>query len=306
MPRNIPADMVTDLRSASGTMCFLLKFMPIGKAPFGLCSTNIDVPYDDGTGTGSDTGFITYRTATGFSPATTVSKSDLSVNNAEVNALIAQYPLDGVTMDAILRGEFDGCPFRQYLVNYKKLTTGRHIIVSGGTIGQISRIDNLACQIELRQLVQTLKQTSMVDLVSIGCRARFGDDHCKMPFVWNAAKVASVGAESDRTFNIVKPDGTTFSFADKYFEPGVAVWTSGDNEGFEIEVETFSAADQTVTLVFPTPTDIAVGDLLNVRRDCDKSREMCKAYNNIVNMRAEPDVPVGTGADAQAPTPSSA
>ncbi len=297
MPRTVPSTLITDLRGPSTTMGFLLRFAPRNGSPFGLTSANADIPYDDGDG------LITYRCAHGFTPSDTVTKSDLSVNNAEANSLIAQYPLDGVTMDAILRGDYDGARFKQYLINYNRLTPGLHSIISAGTIGQIARVDDIACQIELRSLFQTLKQTSMVELTSLSCRAKFGDNQCKLPFAWNAVKVQSVGAEADRTFNICAPDGTAFTFADGYFKPGIAVWTSGANEGFEIEVEEFVGATQTVTLVFPVPTDIQVGDLLNIRRDCAKSKAACIAYGNIINMRAEPEIPVGSGMDLQAPTP---
>lgn len=300
MPRTIPTQLLTDLRASATTMCYLLKIKPVSAPIFGVTSLDQDVTYDDGTGDGA----ITYLTRSGFTPSDVVTKADLSVNNAEVESLIAQYPLDGVTMDAILRGDYDGARFSQYLVNYNRLTPGLHVILSAGTIGQISRVDDLACQIELRSLLQMLKQTSMVELTSLSCRAKFGDSQCKLPFAWNAAKVQSIGAEADRTFSICAPDGTPFTFADGYFMPGIAVWTSGANDGFEIEVEEFDGATQTVTLVFPVPTDVQIGDLLNIRRDCAKSKAACIAYGNIVNFRGEPEIPVGTGTDLQAPTPS--
>lgn len=304
MPRSIPSGLITDLRSNATTMGFLLKFMPIDGTPFGLTSCNTDVTYDDGDGA------LVYRCAFGYTPFDTAQKSDLSVNNSEAASLIAQYPLDGVTMNAILRGDFDGCPFVQYLVNYENLTSGRHSIISSGTTGQISQVDQLACNIELRSLVQTLKQNTMVELTSINCRAKFGDSQCKLSFEWWNAEVVSVGAEADRTFGIEITDSNgSRVFGDGYFIPGVAVWESGDNEGFEIEIEEFSSSstgDQEITMVFPVPTDIQIGDTLRIRRDCAKSRPACIAYGNIVNYRGEPDIPVGTGADAQAPTPQSA
>lgn len=301
MPRSIPSGLITDLRSNATTMGFLLKFMPIGGTPFGLTSCNKDLDYNDGDGT------ITYRCAFGYTPFDTDQRSDLSVNNSQAASLIAQYPLDGVTMNAILRGDFDGCPFKQYLVNYENLTTGRHSVISAGTIGQISQVDQLACNIELRSLIQTLKQNTMVELTSVNCRAKFGDAQCKLLFDWMDATVTAVGAEADRTFSVSIMDSSgSRTLPDGYFVPGVAVWETGDNEGFEIEIEEFessSAGVQTITMVFPVPTDITVGDTLRVRRDCAKSRAACIAYDNLVNFRGEPDLPVGTGLDAQAPTP---
>lgn len=283
-------------------MGFLLKFMPIGGTPFGLTSCNKDLIYDDGAGS------ITYRCAAGYTPFDTDQRSDLSVNNSQAAGLIAQYPLDGVTINAILRGDFDGCPFKQYLVNYENLTTGRHAIISAGTIGQISQVDQLACNIELRSLIQTLKQNTMVELTSVNCRAKFGDAQCKLAFEWWNAEVTAVGDEADRTFSVSITDSNgARTFDTGFFVPGIAVWETGDNEGFEIEIEEFthaSSGDQEITMVFPVPTDITVGDTLRIRRDCAKSRQACIDYDNIVNFRGEPDLPVGTGLDAQAPTPT--
>jgi uncharacterized phage protein (TIGR02218 family) len=279
-------------------MGFLLKFMPIGGTQFGLTSCNKDLVYDDGEGA------LTYRCAFGYTPFDSDQRSDLSVNNSQAASLIAQYPLDGVTMNAILRGDFDGCPFKQYLVNYENLLSGRHSIISTGTIGQISQVDQLACNIELRSLIQTLKQNTMVELTSVNCRAKFGDAQCKVLFEWWNAEVTSIGAEADRTFSVAITDSNgSRTFDSGFFVPGVAVWETGDNAGFEIEIEEFDSASvsQDVTLVFPVPTDITVGDTLRIRRDCAKSRAACIAYDNVVNFRGEPDLPVGNGLDAQAP-----
>jgi uncharacterized phage protein (TIGR02218 family) len=156
------------------------------------------VEYDDGTLA------LTYRAKRGYTASDTVTKSDLSVNNAEAQGLMAQYPLDGVTMEGIARGEYDGARYVQYLVNYEDTSMG-HVIISSGTIGQIKQVDDLACLIELRELTQVLKQNSIIELTSITCRARFGDAQCKMPLIWYDAEVTAVGDETDRTFTLGVP-----------------------------------------------------------------------------------------------------
>ena len=297
MPRACSAALAAHLAGPATTICFLLKVTPKNAAVFGITTLDRDVTYDDGNGA------VTYRAKRGYTAMDVATHADMSVDNSEASGLLAEYPADGVTAQGIAAGNYDGAAFVQYLVNYMDLSMG-HVIINSGRVGQVTNINDLTVNMEMRSLEQILKQISIIELTSLSCRAKFGDTQCKLPFAWNAAKVQSVGAEADRTFNICAPDGTALTFADGYFKPGVAVWTSGANDGIETEVETFAGTGQTVTLVFPVPTDIQIGDLLNIRRDCGKSKQNCIDYGNIVNFRGEPEIPVGNGMDLQAPTPS--
>lgn len=98
-------------------------------------------------------------------------------------------------------------------------------------------------------------------------------------------------------------DGTLPLHPADFFVPGVVQWLTGANAGRENEVESYDGTTGAVVLVIPVNISIAVGDTYKIRRDCAKSKAACIAYANIVNMRAEPELPVGTGLDAQAPTP---
>lgn len=98
-------------------------------------------------------------------------------------------------------------------------------------------------------------------------------------------------------------DGTVTLQPDGFFAPGVVHWLTGANAGRENEVESYVAATGTVTLVIPTYQTIAPGDTLTIRRDCDKSKTMCRdVYANLLNMRAEPELPRANGTDLQSPS----
>lgn len=77
MPRNVPAALAQHLKSAATTTCFLLQIVPRRADAFGITTLNRDVEYDDGTLA------LTYRAKRGYTASDTVTKSDLSVNNAE-------------------------------------------------------------------------------------------------------------------------------------------------------------------------------------------------------------------------------
>lgn len=293
MSRTLPTGLVNRFKAGGTTQCALLQIRPARMPTFGITSLDRDVIYADGTDAGDSSGMVVYRAKNGFTPSDQVTSMDLSVDNAEASSLLAQFTFDGMTPEAIDQGEYDGAPFTLYLVDYEDLAAG-HVILSAGTVGQVRRSDTGAATIELRSLLQQLKQRAMVELTSIACRATFGDERCKMPLVWTDATVTTVGPEDDRTFTVdALPDG--------FVVPGIVSWKSGTAEGREYEIEEYDPGTGLITLVFPTYLPIQVGDTLQIRRDCDKSKDMCKSYANLLNMRAEADIPRANGTDLQAP-----
>lgn len=98
-------------------------------------------------------------------------------------------------------------------------------------------------------------------------------------------------------------DGTVTLFPSGYFSPGVVAWLTGDNAGTENEIESYDSSTGTVTLAIPANVTLQVGDTLQIRRDCDYSKAMCRdTYNNLLNMRAEPELPRADGTDLMSPT----
>lgn len=378
--RVIPAPLASDLAKNATTVCYLLKVMPVrsGVQVFGITTLDSDVIYDDGTGP------LTYRAKTGYTAFDVTTSADMNVDNSEAESLMATYPADGMTIEGINRGDYDSSRFIQYLVNYTALDHG-HAIINGGQVGQVTRVDNLTCKLEMRSLTQILKQDSIIEKTSITCRAAFGDARCKMPLRWYASSVNTVGAEGDRVFTLVDApgtgsppggttgtvtgvpfgqgdgtrvafqlldtagepltsgysvsaikingatttaytisgtglvtftsapataaqltwDGTVNLFPNGFFVPGVVRWKTGNNAGAENEIESYDATTGTVILAIPTNDTIQPADEFDIRRDCDYSKAMCKdVYNNLPNMRAEPELPRADGADLQSPTTS--
>lgn len=321
MPRNIPPALAARLRDHSTTLCYLLKVVPREAETFGITTCNRDVDFDDGSG------IRTYRAKRGYTASDTETKSDLSVNNAEADGLVAEYPADGVTKEGIARGDYDGAAYMHYLIDYEHPEDG-FVLIGAGTVGRVTTSDDLTMQLEMRSLTQTLKQASMIELTSITCRAKFGDARCKMPLEWVEGTVIGVGDESDRTFYVElyaevdssgvpdvssdssveqTSDGFVVDFPDAHFVPGVVHWDTGSNAERENEVDTYELTSDgaQVTLVIPTHQSVEVGDTFRIRQDCDKSRAMCRdRYHNVLNFRGEPDIPRGDATSLGAPKPS--
>lgn len=108
--------------------------------------------------------------------------------------------------------------------------------------------------------------------------------------VWkcvNSPKQVAVvtDVESDKAFTC---DAVTQ--ADGYFDDGVLVWETGDNAGRSGEVRTWQGGE--MTLLFRPFHPIQTGDRFVVYPGCQKTRSICLVkFGNVINIRAEPDVP---------------
>lgn len=298
--RTIPIALQGSLAQPATTTCRLVRITAFDASPFGITSLNADVYYDDGNGP------LLYKSATGYTPFAIQSTADLAVDNSEWQVLIAQYEIDGFVIEAINRGTYDDATFIEYLIDYESTSNG-HAFLSSGTVGEIRIIDGMVCFPEARSLTQTLKQKSVIERGTVGCRVvDFGDERCKYDVAseWQSADVVSVGIEADRTFTIA---GSGVFSGDNYYAPGVFKFTSGANAGRTYEIETYTADSSgtlTVTLSIPTEIVIADTDSGEIRRDCSRQwsgHNSCETYNNRLNYRGEPHRPVADSANLMIP-----
>lgn len=86
--------------------------------------------------------------------------------------------------------------------------------------------------------------------------------------------------------------GSDLSQADDYWNEGEVHWTSGNNAGLRMEVETFLDASGFVQLYLPMGSLIQMGDEFTIMRGCNKDFPTCRdRYNNIANFRGFPYIP---------------
>lgn len=296
--RTIPIALADHLAGAATTTCRFWKVMAFDAPPFGLTSLDRDVTYDDGSGDGP----ILYKAKRGYTPYTIEATADLSVDNSEMEVLIAEFEVDGFTAEAIRRGVYDDAEFIEYMINYLDPSQG-HVIMSSGTVGQIRQVDNLVCFPESRSLTQTLKQKAIIEKGSNNCRVKdFGDERCKYPVEdeWTPADVDSVGVETDRVFTI---SGVAVEMVNDYYRPGLFLFLTGANAGRSYEIESYTSGG-VVTLAIPTEEPITTADSGEIRRDCTRlwsGHNSCEEYNNRPNFRGEPFRPVADTAGLMVP-----
>lgn len=258
--RTIPIQLAADLAAPSITECRLWHVIPVaGGTELGLTTLDRDVVYDNGDGE------KTYKAHRGYTSYDVEATANLSVDNSEMEVLLAEFEVDGFTADAIQRGVYDGARYVEYLVNYNDLSHG-HTIMSSGRVGRIRRVDNMVCFPEIRSLTQVLKQKSLIERGSNSCRVvEFGDAHCGKDTapLWVDFTVTAVGAETDRVFTM---SGT--APADNALNPGLTQFYTGDNAGRYYEHEGNVGA--VITLAIPTEKPIQIGDTGRRRVDCTR------------------------------------
>lgn len=300
MPRFVPIQIAEHIASGATTLCLALKITPVqpGFAPFGITTLDVDVRYDDGTG------MLLYSAAIGSEPSTLTSTSDLSVAGGETKQLMPVFDIP-VSEAEIQAGACDYAEFVAYMVNYKDLTAGRHIILQTGTLGRNTITDSgLSWVSELRGLTQALKQI-ITEKWSLNCRAVFGSTvksaQSRFPCnfdvtpLWQNGTVMVVGEDNTYSFST---NGLTPTYGGA---PGLVNWLTGQNAGRSDETEEFNdvpapgdpdAATTTISLTFGASYPIAIGDTFRYRDDCPKTPDACQARDNWPNYRGESSIPV--------------
>lgn len=289
--KTIHSQLLTHLAGESMTTCLLVRLETKDGTVYGFTNLDEDVAYDDLDGS------VDYLSDNGFTPSRIESGADLAVDNGEMMGWVSA---TGITEEQIRSGLFDYATVKVYRVNYNDLTAGRHEIVAVGTAGQ-TRFDHTGWITEFRSLTQQLKQP-LSSLYSVTCTAQFGDTRCGKALTWTSGTVTSVGAETDRIFT-----DTSLTAVDGFYLPGVVEWLTGDNAGFQMEIDEH-ASDQ-LTLSMPMPYPIQVGDTFRVRQDCnkvaltigDKPGDCKDKHNNLTRFRGQNFLPVADGGKSLIP-----
>lgn len=304
MSRNIPIALQAHLDGQGTTTCRLLQIKPALEAVIGYCSTNRPLTYDAGDGYGP----VLYRVMSGFDQSAIVSSADTAVDNSEAKVLaLAGGPITEAKINA---GAYDGAEFTVMEVNYADLSMG-HVVLQHGYIGKARSLKGAAFTLELRDLVDLLRQQPW-EKFQRTCRVkRFGSQPGdeRFPCMYDLTgewvedvPVTSLGVESTRTFT-----ASSLAQAGDYFAPGFLVWTTGQNAGLEFDVESFGAGG-VITVVFPMPYIPESGDEFDIRRDCSREWEghnSCETYANRLSFRGEPKMRPADALATQIPGASS-
>lgn len=231
---------------------------------------------------------VTFKHATGLSPSAIESASGLAVPNQEVDAILSS---NAITEADILRGFWDYAAFEVFVVNWRDLSMG-DLLMHAGTFGEISLLgDQFRAEgLGLNRAAQmNIGATYMPD-----CDVDdFGDTRCGLTLVANThyfdvTTATDPGGTSNIRFYCATVPGGGFTFTNgkvKFNGGGVAL------SGATIEIKSWDAATGRFDLKFPAQGSIPAGTSIRLTVGCDRSRDACALFANILNHRGFPDVP---------------
>lgn len=285
MSRTLDASLVTHLATNTHTRCTMLRLDLHDGTVLAITDHDRDIDFDLGDGS------ATYSAATGIFP------SDLSLScGFDADEIEVTGPINAtVTKAAVVGGRYDGATARLFQVNWATLTGQIKLMkgfvalaeVIGGTF-------KFTIHSEVSKFAKTIGR-----VITGYCDADFGDARCGYTVTPVAATVTAVTDE--RNF-AVSFSGT---YANDYFNRGTVTFTSGNLAGTR-PVEVFDwTSGGLVALWGPLAEAPEIGDTLELRQGCAKTRSACLAFDNVVNFRGFPDVP-GSDQVLKYPNPGAA
>lgn len=288
MTRSVPARLQEHLNQQATTTCRLLKLELQDGTVYGMTSLDVDVEYDG----------VVYRSRPGLESSIIATDVGLSVDNGEGVGLTVSNRSVGITVESLQAGDLDDAQWSMMLVNYRDLSMG-HVLLDAGDTGEVKISHGMSATIELVSFAMRLRQP-IGTLDSRTCRATFGAPQkgqygCGVDAdaLWIDGVVTSVSSEEPRRIFF---DGALVVPVNPV--PGRIQWVTGNNSTRNrlYQIEQFDAGSGGVAMLEITPYDIQAGDQFRIRQDCDKLFTTCRDdYNNLLNFRGEPYIPVGSG-----------
>jgi len=270
--KTIGANLLTHIQQEVTTLAVLWKLTRADTTVMGFTNHDRNITY----------GGVTYEADTGFAPTNIENKSDLTVDNLDVQTLIKS---DSITEADIMAGLYDNARIDIWLVNYTNLTQGHLILAGDWCVGQIQMKDNQFIG-EVRSMKQKLDR-AIVERYSAECRAELGDTRCGVTLATYTYTGTVTSVVSTRSFI-----DTSRAQATDLFAYGKLTWTTGNNTGRSVEIKSFTPASDTFLLYEAMPETIQVGDAYSAIYGCDKLKETCYGrFLNYWNFRGEPLVP---------------
>lgn len=236
----------------------------------------------------------TYTAAVGYSRTAIAAKSDLAVNNLDVQGI---FDADAITEQDLRTGLYNGADVRIASVDWMTPANGV-IALHRGFFGDAVLTPEGIFEVPLLGFTQILQQ-GVGTVMGPRCSASLGDTRCGVDIEAGYRKTATVASViSDLAFTITVTEPRA---VDGWFRLGVVTWTSGDNNGRLAEIKTWTESSSRVDLFLPAATPIQVGDTLTLYPGCDGLIATCLAkFNNVLRHRGFPLMP---GIDGLIQTP---
>lgn len=271
MPRSLSSEFLSHLQSSHTTLCVCVLITRRDDFTVAVTSADVDVSFLD----------TTYKSKGAVVTSNMSSTLGEITDNLDCNFLVSS---DLITREQILSNLYDDANIDVWFVNYLDPSVRQKVF--SGYIGDVS-VPGDSARFSIKSQANKLER-SIVDVTVATCRNKFGDTMCG----YNSSSVtwsdAVVSISSDNTIVCDNTDIT--GKAENYFAYGKVVWTSGDNEGSEMEVS--SSLGSSLTLLRRPDFPVQVGDQFSVTAGCSKTPDQCRGkFNNMINFNGEPHIP---------------
>lgn len=223
-------------------------------------------------------GANTYTPSAGLQRSALSQSEGLSVDNMDVSG----YYDGNLSQDALRKGRFDGASVDMVLVDATDPNAYGAIPMFYGFVGDIVT-DRDKFKLPVNGFTELLQQ-NFSEVTSPDCRANLGDARCTVALAPHTYTGTITGVTDSLTYavSVSQPAGR--------FTYGTIEFTSGLNLGVITEIK--DSPTGSVTLFLPPQYTVAVGDAIKLIAGCDKKAATCSGtYTNIINFRAEPDLP---------------
>ena len=237
-----------------------------------------------------------------------MSVADVSAHRAEQGLrernlqFIGYLTADEINFNDLRTGSYNGAEVVEFLVDWKypwqgAFYTNTYFITEVSWTGETweAQIDGLTTKLRQAKGLVVTRQ----------CRHVLGDAGCGVDIASHAVTGEVTAVDEQR--KQVQTDLT--AYATGYFTDGLLTWTSGNNDGLSMEVESFVSTDGVVVFALPLDFDIAVADEFSITPGCSKTLDDCKGTSgdggrpwttNVANFGGFPHVP-GTTTTLQTP-----
>lgn len=269
--RDVSANLKTHLAGSSTSIALCWKIQRKDGTIYRFTNHDVDITYAGETFTPIGSGQITDLKQT----------NSLGVDNQDIDLIYS------TITDLVLRsGLLDDAEIWTFKINYNAPADGIIKLVYG-KLGELEIKDNQA-RIEIRGLTQQLA-TPIGRILTPECDADLGDTRCGVtmgPFT----KTGSVTSFTSQ--KVFVSSGLASVGMDNYFKYGKVSFTSGNNNGVQLQVDASLDSTGQITLLESLPFALVNGDTLTAYAGCDRRKATCiSRFNNVLNFRGFDGLP---------------
>lgn len=289
MSRTLAAGMVTHLAASAHARVRMLRLDLVDGTTLAVSDHDTTLSFDLGDGA------VDYSPRTGIIPSDLSLSTGFDADDIEVSGPLVEVATEAwhVTRAMVLGGRFDDATARFFQANWRNLSQGPVRLLKGRVV--LAEVEGSRFKLTIHSEITRFNQ-EVGRTITGYCDADFGDTRCGYVVTPVAATVTAVASSREFTVSF---SGT---YANDYFNRGTVTFTSGALNGTRpVEVFDWSAAG-VIALWTELAATPEVGDTLDLRQGCGKTRADCVAFANIVNFRGFPDVP-GTDQVLKYPNP---